>query len=96
MQGVKMKSFILIIICLFTLSSCVPLLVGGAVGYGISQHNERQQWIERERIRRENERWVWEMYHRGDINHREYKRAMQEMDHNTLPPVGLENPNKPY
>jgi len=91
-----MKLIVLIIIAMLTFSSCVPLLVGGAVGYGISKHNERERLLERERIRCENERWSWEMYHRGDISYREYKRTMQDSGHSVLPPVGLENPNRPY
>jgi hypothetical protein len=89
-----MKLLILIIMCVFTFSGCLPLLVGGAVGYGISRHNEHERQLAQEQARRENENIAWEMYRRHEIDYWEYRRLMRETNH--LPPVGLERPGKPY
>jgi hypothetical protein len=90
------KLIALLVLCL-TFSGCLPLLVGGAVGYGISQsQKDHSRWLERERIRRHNERIVWEMYRSGEINYRQYRGVMRDTGHSVLPPVGLEHPEKPW
>lgn len=64
------------LLAMFALSGCLPLLAGGIIGYEVNEYYDHQEWMRRQQ--EELERLRWEAY--TERLYYERKRAERGLD----------------